>query len=195
MQPWHQNERLRIAAVALAAGLILGGLVALAVGHPKLTRFGKPQKSTADAIASDQPIVAARDKAKKAKAKPDEKAHKARKSPRRSSAGAAFTATPDATATPDGKNESTDTTAAPRPAAAAPRRRRVTSPVISQPRRRTPTKASPDPTAAPAPASTPESTAAPTPAPTEEPKPEKTPRPEPPGLVHGNGNCHDPPTP
>jgi hypothetical protein len=186
MQPWYLNERLRIAAIAIAAGVILGGLVVLAVGHPKLTRFGQPQKSTADAIASDQPAVRPRTKpkAKKAKARPARKVHKARRS--RGSAAAA----PDPTATPDAKrDDETDTAAVPQRRAAS---RRVTARphnVISAPRRRTATsKPSPDPTpAAPAPASTPASTPAPTPAPTQAPRPAKGPKPDNPGLGHGNG--------
>ena len=32
MPPWYQNEKLRIAVMALAAGLLLGGLVSVAAG-------------------------------------------------------------------------------------------------------------------------------------------------------------------
>src|SRR5215208_1209951 len=154
MQPWYRNERLRIAAIAIAAGLVLGGLVALAVGQPKLTRFGQPQKSTADAIAGDQPIVAPRTKpkprAKKAPVRKAKKAEHARRSRSRGRGSAA--ATPDATATPDGKQgDKPDSAAAPHRTGAAPLRRttsrRVTSRgVITQPRRRTPdSRPSPDP--------------------------------------------------
>ena len=57
MLPWwyRQHPALKVAAVALAAGLALGGLLVLAIGGPQLSPLGKPQRSIADAIFSDQP--------------------------------------------------------------------------------------------------------------------------------------------
>jgi len=47
MLPWYRREGIRIAAMALAAGLVLGGLIALAVGRPELARFGGGAERTA----------------------------------------------------------------------------------------------------------------------------------------------------
>src|SRR4051812_8383454 len=96
MLPWYRREAVRIAAVALASGLVLGGLIALAVSGPKLGPFGKPRPSAAEAIASDQ--AATHKPAAKARPKPQPKSSKAAKASHKSAAAAvaAATASPDA---------------------------------------------------------------------------------------------------
>src|SRR4051812_32388456 len=92
MLPWYRREGIRIAAIALGAGLLLGGLIALAVGGPKLSPFGKPQRSAAQAIASDQ--AATHKPAAKAAPKPQPKSAKATKASTPAAATAAGVATP-----------------------------------------------------------------------------------------------------
>src|SRR5215210_2957803 len=95
MLPWYRREGIRIAAIALGAGLLLGGLIALAVSGPKLSPFGTPKRSAAEAIASDQ--AAANKPAAKAKAKPQAKtSSKAVKAAPVSAGEPAAAASPDA---------------------------------------------------------------------------------------------------
>src|SRR3954470_816874 len=100
MLPWYQREGVRIAAIALGAGLLLGGLIAFAVGGPKLSPFGKAQRPAAEAIASDQaathkPAAKAEPTAQAAKPKHDKTAPMA-----------AATAAGSAAATPDAAHRS-----------------------------------------------------------------------------------------
>src|SRR3954447_16299016 len=71
MLPWYRREGIRIAAIALGAGLLLGGLIALAVSGPKLSPFGPSRPSAAEAIASDQ--AKANKPAAKGRSKPQAK--------------------------------------------------------------------------------------------------------------------------
>src|SRR5215217_4705497 len=121
MLPWYQREGVRIAAIALAAGLLLGGLIALAVGGPKLSPFGTPKRSAAEAIASDQ--AATHKPAAKATAKPDAKSAEATDANTASVATA--TAADVATASPDAADRSdrARAKAGSAPVAAHPRRR------------------------------------------------------------------------
>src|SRR4051794_38258914 len=136
MMPWYEREGVRIAAIALAAGLLLGGLIALAVGGPKLSPFGTPKPSAAEAIASDQ--AAARKPAAEATAKPEAKSATATNAKTASGGTAADVATPS----PDAADRSDRARAkavtkqdrggrAPRRAGSAP---------PAQPRRRTSTR-------------------------------------------------------
>src|SRR4051795_12626566 len=157
MMPWYEREGVRIAAIALAAGLLLGGLIALAVGGPKLSPFGTPKPSAAEAIASDQ--AATHKPAAEATAKPEAKSAKATNANTAAAATAAGVATPSpdaadrsdlARAKDRTKRERGDR--APRragaaPAAAPPRRRaaarrraRVGPPPAAHPRRRASTR-------------------------------------------------------
>src|SRR3954454_24293236 len=121
MLPWYRREAVRIAAVALASGLVLGGLIALAVSGPQLSPFGKARPSAAQAIGSDQ--AAKHKPAAKARPKPQPKSSKAAKASPKSAAAdiAAATPSPDAADRSDhakAKRERGDR--APRRAAAAP---------------------------------------------------------------------------
>jgi hypothetical protein len=56
--PWHQQPRLRVAGAALLAGPMIGGLVTLALGYESSPPAAIPERSDADAIASDHAAVA-----------------------------------------------------------------------------------------------------------------------------------------
>src|SRR3954454_8539283 len=102
MMPWYEREGVRIAAIALAAGLLLRGLIALAVGGPQLSPFGTPQPSAAEAIASDPAAreasatarPATHKPAAEATAKPEAKSAKATNANTAAAATAAGVATP-----------------------------------------------------------------------------------------------------
>src|SRR3954466_13175274 len=146
MMPWYEREGVRIAAIALAAGLLLGGLIALAVGGPKLSPFGTPKPSAAEAIASDQ--AATHKPAAEATAKPEAKSAKATNAHTAAAATAAGVATPSpdaadrsdlARAKAGTKRERGDR--APRRAGAAPAPRRAGwAPAAAHPRRRASTR-------------------------------------------------------
>ncbi|MGZ8649374.1 MAG: hypothetical protein ACXW08_12225 [Solirubrobacteraceae bacterium] len=75
MPPWYRDDKLRIAAMALAAGLLLGAVVTFAagIGKGEPDSPGTPARSMAAALASDQvkpPPAPAKAVAKPAKAKP-----------------------------------------------------------------------------------------------------------------------------
>ena len=147
MPPWYQNEKLRIAAMALAAGLLLGGLVTVAAGFGR----GKPEtpgtsaRSMAAALASDQAIAPpapakapAKPKAKpKAKTaapkKVKRKPAKKRSAPAAADTDTAATATP--TSTPDADERARHEPPSPSPRLAASRRAPASSPSA---RRRSP---------------------------------------------------------
>src|SRR4051794_4534541 len=149
MMPWYEREGVRIAAIALAAGLLLGGLIALAVGGPKLSPFGTPKRSAAEAIASDR--AATHKPAAEATAKPEAKSAKATKANTAAAATAAGVATPS----PDAADRSDRARAkagtkrergdrAPRRAGSAPAaahpRRAGSAPATAPPRRRASTR-------------------------------------------------------
>ena len=92
MLQWHRHEKLRIVVMAVAAGLLLGGLVTLAAGLGRSTPHvpGTSARSMAAALASDEATVTpapapAKPKAK-AKPKKAKKAKPARKKAKRRSA-------------------------------------------------------------------------------------------------------------
>ena len=62
MLPWYQQPRFRFAGAALLAGLVIGGLVTLALGYQGSPAAAIPERSAADAIASDQAAVATADR-------------------------------------------------------------------------------------------------------------------------------------
>ena len=62
MLPWYQQPRFRFAGAALLAGLVIGGLVTLALGYQGSPPAAIPERSAADAIASDHAAVADRDR-------------------------------------------------------------------------------------------------------------------------------------
>lgn len=206
MHSWYRNDKLRIAAMALAAGLVVGGIVTYTAGlgtsKPRLAS----DTSVAAAIASDQakpPASHANLTAKppgwaKAKAKPKVKrvaAKRSRGKAKRAPAAAPDTGSPTATPTPASDVKSEEKTSAVK-RVAAPRRKSVPRVVakrrvtITPPKRTTP-KSTPAPAPSkPAPAA---STPAPAPAPTSAPAPSSTPRPNP-GHGNGNGGDDDPGT-
>src|SRR3954451_19851633 len=94
MLPWYRREGIRIAAIALGAGLLLGGLIALAVSGPKLSPFGPSRPSAAAAIASDQ--AKANKPAAKGRPKPQAKHAKSVDTQPLSADAAVVAATPDA---------------------------------------------------------------------------------------------------
>jgi hypothetical protein len=194
MLPWgYRHPRLKIAGVALAAGLLLGAVLTIAVGRPQLAAFGNPQQSTADAIASDRAEAAPAPAKAKAKAKPKP----AKRTPARhkrakhrpakpSTLAPAAATTPHSDKVAKRKTSKSKPVAAPRRRAASPRPVRKRSATIG-PRKRV-TKI---PTAKPAPA--PPAPAAPAPAastPAPAPAPAPTPTPTKPGAGHGHGNGH-----
>src|SRR3954452_22666078 len=134
MLPWYEREGVRIAAIALAAGLLLGGLIALAVGGPKLSPFGTPKRSAAEAIASDQ--AAAHKPAATATAKREANSAQATNAQPASAATAPGAATPS----PDAADRSDRAQAKARTERErgdrAPRRA-GSRPVAAHPRRRT----------------------------------------------------------
>src|SRR5215212_4819371 len=144
MLPWYRREGIRIAAIALGAGVLLGGLIALAVSGPKLSPFGPSRPSAAEAIASDQ--AKANKPAAKGRAKPQTKHAKDVRAKPVSADAPSVAATPDAADRSDrakAKARSERGGRAPRRAAAAPApaaqpRRRSTAPRAT-PRRRSTT--------------------------------------------------------
>jgi hypothetical protein len=196
MLPWgYRHPRLKIAGIALAVGLLLGGLVTLAIGRPQLATLGTGQQSTADAIASDQPLQKLVPAKAKAKAKPKAKQrarHKAKAKPARAKARktrrTASSAPVVAASTPDSADRADAKTGVP---AAAPRRREVSRRVVS----RRQATVSPERRATKKPAATSQPAPAPAPAPpasTPAPPPPSTPvpvaTPDPPGNGHGHGH-------
>ena len=168
MLPWYQQPRFRVAGAALLAGLVIGGLVTLALGYQGSPPAAFPEHSAADAIASDQAAVATATATPasrpKASARPAKKAKYTNVSVRVSSAA---TAEPTATATPEDEELGNSPASTPVPTRAAPRRQSaVTNPRTQiKPVAKTPTPAKPAPTPPPATPAAP-TPAAPTPAPT-----------------------------
>jgi hypothetical protein len=58
VSPWQRKDRYRYAGASLLVGVVIGGLVTLALGYSEGPSTAIPERSTAGAIASDQ--VAAR---------------------------------------------------------------------------------------------------------------------------------------
>jgi hypothetical protein len=181
--PWYQQPRLRLAGAALLAGLVIGGLVTLALSYQNTPPAAIPEGSAADAIASDQSAVATATPA--ATARPKASARPAKK-PKRTLASVAVssaaTAEPTATATPEDEELGNSPASTPAPTRSAPRRQRT----VNTPRRqvkpvskRTPAKAAPTPQPSTPPAATPAPAAA-TPQPAATPPPTATPAPKPP---------------
>jgi hypothetical protein len=175
--PWYQQQRFRLAGAALLAGLVIGGLVTLALGYQSTPPAAIPERSAAEAIASDQAAVATATAT--ATARPKASARPAKK-PKHTQASvpvsSAATAEPTATSTPDDEELGGNSPAStPAPARSAPRRQSVATkprtqikPVVKKP---TPTKPAPTPRPT-APAPTPAPTAAaPQPAATATPNP------------------------
>src|SRR3954451_242944 len=129
MLPWYRREGMRITAIALGAGVLLGGLIALAVSGPKLSPFGTPQRSAAEAIASDQPK--AHKPAAKGRTKPQAKHAQAVSAQPVSADAPAVAATPDAADRSDRAKAKAKVERGDR----APRRAAAPAPV-AQPRRR-----------------------------------------------------------
>jgi hypothetical protein len=204
MLSWYRNDRMTLVVVALAVGLLLGGLVALIFGRPGPTRLGGSVRSVAAAIASDHapaPQEPARAKAKadpKPRAKPA-KAREARRTAGSAPVSLAAKRTPEHADRAGTKAEHGDRTPRRRAAApvAAPRRRAVGRRIVSHrqatisPRRRSAPTPTSTPQAAPAPAAPSPAASTPAPQPAPKPKPASTPAPQPtpePGHGHGHGN-------
>jgi hypothetical protein len=188
--PWYQQPGFRFAGAALLAGLMIGGLVTLALGYKSSPPAPIPERSAADAIASDRAAVATATPAAsarpKASARPSKKAKRTLASVPVSSAA---TAEPTATSTPEDEELGNIPASTPAPTRSAPRRQSV----VNKPRtqikikpvtKQTPAKASPTPQPSTPPAATPApTTAAPPPVatatPEPAPKPPKPPKPHP----------------
>jgi hypothetical protein len=52
--PWYRKERFRFAGAALLVGVVIGGLVTMALGYSEDPPAAIPERSDAAAIASDQ---------------------------------------------------------------------------------------------------------------------------------------------
>jgi hypothetical protein len=194
---WFRGEKVKMVGLALAAGLLAGGVLTFVMSLSKDTRDRTPVRSIAAAIASDQapatPAWAkakAKRKLKQAAAKPSTRVAKEAPTGVTTAADATPTATPEA----DNKKPRPRT---PAPAAAP---RRVSTPRVVTKRRATITpqrRATKPPTSKPAPAPAPASPApaapAPQPQPTAAPAPTQAPPSPPPGRGngHGNGNGGD----
>jgi hypothetical protein len=195
--PWYQQPRLRVAGAAVLAGLVIGGLVTLALGYKRSPPAAIPERSAADAIASDETAVATATPA--AGARPKASARRAKK-PKRTLASVpvsnAANAEPTATATPEDEELGNSPASTPAPTRSAPRRQSTVNTPRAQSKavtEKTPAKATPTPKSSTPPAATPAPTAAtPQPAatgsPTPAPKPPKPPRPHP----HPGGDDDDP---
>jgi hypothetical protein len=151
--PWYQQPRFRLAGAAVLAGLVLGGLVTLALGYSNAPPAAIPEGSAADAIASDQSAVATATPA--ATARPKASARPAKK-PKRTLASvtSAATAEPSATSTPDDEELGNSPASTPAPTRSAPRRQSV----VNKPRtqvepvpKKPPARATPTPRPAPPP--------------------------------------------
>jgi hypothetical protein len=193
--PWYRDQRFRYAAAALLAGLVIGGIVTIALGHKSSSLPPISDRSDAEAIASDHAAVAK--PAAKATAAP-KPAVKPRRKHKHSPASVAVTsaaAEPAATSTPDDEEHGSSPASTRAPVRSAPRRSAPR--VVSKPRtqitpvvKKAPAKPAPTPRPA-APAPTPAPTAAPpAPAPTANPGPPH----RPPGGHHGGGDDDDPGT-
>ena len=138
MLPWYRDEKAKIAAMALAAGLLLGGILTFVAGGSSRPTAGPSKKSVAAAIASDQARAKAAPAPAKAKAKPKPKPKpspvKARKTHHAPVPAVAGTpnrkATP--TATPNGDVRREHGSHTPTTPVAAPRRQAATRRIVSK---------------------------------------------------------------
>src|SRR5215210_7474648 len=107
MVPWYRRERFTIALMALATGLLLGGLAVLILGRPHL-KDDQEERSAVAAIASDQTVEHPRDSAAEAKPadkpKPAAKPTRARAEDKGGEPAPATAASPDAADRADEKN-------------------------------------------------------------------------------------------
>jgi hypothetical protein len=146
--PWYQQPRFRFAGAALLAGVVIGGLVTLALGYESSPHIAIPERTAADAIAGDRVAVSTATTRPTASASPAKKPKHTKATIPVSSAA---TAEPTATSTPDGEELGNSPASTPAPTRSTPRRQSV----VTKPR----TQLKPVTEKAPA-------TPAPTPAPT-----------------------------
>jgi hypothetical protein len=188
---WFRGDRVWLAGGALLAGVLLGGLVTLALGWDTTPTKTIPQRSAAEAIASDRAAAPTPTPTATPTAAPKREAAKParRKAARRAAAPAgAPEPVASATPTPDDRERGDDAPVTQRAPAPAPRR------IVS---RQKPAAIAPKPTtpkATPAPRSTPAPTPAPAqaaPQPTSAPPPASTPTRPPNRPPHGGGGGDD----
>ncbi len=198
MLPWYQQPRFRVAGAALLAGLVIGGLVTLALGYQGSPPAAIPEQSAANAIASDQAAVGTATATATARPRASGRpAKKPKRAPASLPVSSAATVEPTATSTPEDEELGNSPASTPVPTRSAPRRQSVVTKPRTQlkPVAKKPTPAKPTPTprpAMPAPTAAPPAPTA-TPAPTgKPPKPPKPPKPHPGG---GSGDDDDPGTP
>jgi hypothetical protein len=190
--PWYSQPRFRLAGAALLAGLVIGGLLTVALGYQSAPKQVL-DRSAAEAIASDhaavaKPAATTTPVARKIAAKATKRAKHAK------AVVITAAAKPAATSTPKDEEHGENAASTPAPSRSTPRRQ--TQRVVSKPRtqitpvtkKKTPAKSTPAPKPT-APVATPAPTAAPqAPAPTATPNPPH----RPPTGHPGGGDDDDP---